>query len=391
MMTTLPRLLLALSVCLALPAADSRTARAQTDSSTATSSSTSASVDAGAVTMSVTVFDKHGDLVPNLTKDDFTLTADGRPQAIQSFLSAAHQPLTLGLVVETSGGQGRTLEAERAATKAFFDQMLTGPGDRGFLIQYAGEVDLLADATPEKSKLDAALGKLGAPQSHNTASDAQEGSGSGSPHLEGAGATLYDAIYLASTELMKKQPGRKALIVLSDGVDRGSKESLFSTIEAAQRANTAVYAIYFKGEKQRENSNGFPGQRRGRTGYPGGYPGGGGRYPGGYPGGYPGSGGGWPGNGGGGQPGRSTEGTRIDGRKVLAQICRETGGGSFETSGKHPVDQIYSGIASQLRGQYVLSFTPDSKSSYGGFHRITLTMKDKALYAQTRQGYYTGE
>lgn len=388
MMTTLPRLLLALSVCLALPATGSRTARAQTASSNATPSLTSASADAGAITMAVTVFDKHGDLVPNLTKDDFTLTEDGRTQAIQSF-SAAHQPLTLGLVVEMSGGQGRTLEAERAATKAFFDQMLTDPGDKAFLIQYAGDVDLLADATPEKSKLDAALGQLGAPQSHNTAGDAQEGSGSGSPHLDGVGATLYDAIYLASTELMKKQPGRKALIVLSDGVDRGSKESLFSTIEAAQRANTAVYAIYFKGEKQHGDGNGFPGQRRGGTG--GGYPGGGGRYPGGYPGGYPGSGGGWPGNGGGGQPSRPTEGTRIDGRKVLAQICRETGGGSFETSGKHPVDQIYSGIASQLHGQYVLSFTPDSKSSYGGFHRITLTMKNKDLYAQTRQGYYTGE
>lgn len=378
MMTPLRRLFPAIPVCLALLAVCSPPALDQTPNATPPSA------DASAVTMAVTVFDKHGDLVPNLSKSDFTLTEDGRPQAIQSFGSATTLPLTLGLVIDTETVQGGTLETERAASKAFIDQMLTAPGDKAFLIQYAGEVDLLADATPEKGKLDAALGQLGTPQTRNTAGDA---TGGGSPHLDGAGATLYDAIYLASTELMKKQPGRKALIVLSDGVDRGSKESLFSAIEAAQRANTAVYAIHFKGEKQHGNDNGFPGQRRGGTGYPGG----GGRYPGGYPGGYPGSGGGWPGSGGGGHPSRPTEGTRIDGRKVLAQICRETGGGSFEVSGKHPVDQIYSGIAGQLRGQYALSFTPDSKSNYGGFHRITLTMKNKDLYAQTRQGYYTGE
>lgn len=349
---------------------------------TASTSATSSSADAKVVTIPVTVFDKRGNPVPSLTENDFALTVDGTAQAIQSLRGAAGQPLTLGLVVETGAGQGNTLEAERAASKAFIDQMLTGPRDKAFVIQYAGEVDLLADVTPEKSKVDAALGQLGAPQSRNTAADAQN-SGNSSPHLGGAGATLYDAIYLASAELMKKQPGRKALIVLSDGVDRGSKESLFSAIEAAQRANTAVYALYFKGEKQRKDNGGFPRQRRGPTG--GGWPGSGR-----YPGGYPGSGGGWPG-GGGGRPSRPTEGTNIDGRKVLGQICRETGGGSFEVSKKHPVDQIYSAIASQLRGQYLLSFAPGKKSSYGGFHRITLTMKNKDLYAQTRQGYYSGE
>src|SRR6185437_1856872 len=225
---------------------------------------------------------------------------------------------------------------------------------------------------------DAALGQLGTPQSRNTHADADA---SGGPRLSGAGATLYDAIYLASTQLMKKQPPRKAIILLTDGVDRGSKVSLFSAIEAAQRANTAVYAIYFKGAEQHGSHGGFPGQRRGRTG---GWPGGGG--------GYPGSGGGWPGTGGGGnRPSRPTEGSRTDGRKILQQICNETGGYLFEVGKKHPVDQIYSAIANGLRGQYWLSFTPDKKSNYGGFHRITLTGSNKDWYVQVRQGYYSGD
>lgn len=371
-MTNFRRILLALSFCAvpllacSLPAWGQKTASANADAAST-----------NAVAFPITVFDKNGNAVPNLNPKDLTLTVDGSAQPIQSLRSAAAMPLTIGLLVETGAGQANTLTEERAATQRFVDQMLTSPNEKAFLIQFAGEVDLLADVTPEKSKLDAALVQLGTPQSRNTRADADSSSG---PHLSGAGATLYDAIYLASTELMKKQPPRKALIVLTDGVDRGSKVSLFSAIESAQRANTAVYAIYFKGEEQHGSRGGFPGQRRGRVG---GWPSGGG--------GYPGSGGGWPGTGGGNRPSRPTEGSRTDGRKILQQICSETGGYLFEVSKKHPVDQIYSAIANGLRGQYWLSFTPDKKSNYGGFHRVVLTGSNKDWYVQVRQGYYSGD
>jgi VWFA-related protein len=165
---------------------------------------------------------------------------------------------------------------------------------------------------------------------------------------------LYDAIYLASNELMKKQQGRKALIILTDGVDRGSKESLNTAIEAAQRGDTEVYSIYFKGEH-----GGGGGGNSGNGGYPGGhhggYPGGGGGYPGGG-GGYPGGGGGYP-RGGGGQPE-----PREDGKKILAQISGETGGRLFEVSKKETVDQIYATIEEELRSQYVLGYTPANHS-----------------------------
>lgn len=335
-------------------------------------------VNVKVVTMAVTVRDKHGAIVPNLTKDDFTLAEDGRPQTIQYFNRDTNLPLTLGLLVDTSMSQRNVLDAERTASQHFLDQMLTDTRDKAFLIQFDREVDLLADVSPDKNKLRAAIDQLGAPQFSN-ASDSQDTSG-GSHRIGGGGTMLYDAIYLASDELMKKQSGRKALVVLTDGVDRGSKETLFSAIEAAQRADTVIYAIYFKGEEGHNNNGGFPGGGH-RGGMGGGYPGGG----------YPGGGGGWPGGGGNRGGSRPTEGSKIDGKKVLEQVCGETGGRMFEVTKKESVDQIYSSIAEELRAQYILGYTPDKKSTDTGYHKITLTAKKKDLFVQTRQGYYAGE
>lgn len=335
-------------------------------------------VNVKVVTMAVTVRDKHGAIVPNLTADDFTLSEDGRPETIKYFNHDTNLPLTLGLLVDTSMSQRNVLDAERTASQHFLDQMMTDARDKAFLIQFDREVDLLADVSADKNKLRSAIDQLGAPQFKNV--DDSQDSSDGRHRIGGGGTTLYDAIYLASNEVTKKLPDRKALIILTDGVDRGSKETLFSAIEAAQRANTVVYAIYFKGEESgSNNNNGSPGYHHGRMG--GGYPGGG----------YPGGGGGWPGGGGGSRGGRPTEGSRIDGKKVLEQICEETGGKMYEVSKKESVDQIYSAISEELRAQYILGYTPDKQSTDSGYHKITLTAKKKDLYVQTRQGYYAGD
>jgi VWFA-related protein len=165
---------------------------------------------------------------------------------------------------------------------------------------------------------------------------------------------LYDAVLLASDELMKKQHGRKAVIVLSDGVDTGSKVSITSAIESAQRADTLVYAILFADEEgYGSRGGGFGGRGMGRRG---GYPGG--RYP----------------------------QSRPDGKKVLQQISKETGGGFFEVSRKQPVEQIYSRIEEEVRNQYSLGYTPDKADP--GYHKITLAVKQKGLIVQARDGYY---
>jgi VWFA-related protein len=343
---------------------------------------TTMKVNVKVVTMAVTVRDKHGAIVPNLTKDEFTLTEDGRPQTIKYFNHDTNMPLNLGLLVDTSMSQRKVLDDERTASQHFLDQMLTDAKDKAFLVQFEREVDLLEDLTSDKNKLRAAIDQLGAPQfqrggSNDDSAGGDSGQGSGGGHRYGGGTLLYDSIYLAANEVMKQQQGRKAIVLLTDGVDRGSKESINGAIEAAQRADTVVYAIYYKGEEG-HSSGGYPG---------GGYPGGG-HHGGGYPGGgYP--GGGYPGGGHGGQRPQQQE-SRVDGKKILEQICGQTGGRVFEVTKKETADQIYTTIAEEMRSQYMLGYTPDKQSSDGGYHKIALTATKKDLVVQTREGYYSG-
>ena len=216
-------------------------------------------VDVKVVTMAVTVRDKHGAIVPNLTKDDFDLQDDNHPQTIKYFNHDTNLSLTMGLLVDTSMSQRNVLDEERTASDHFLDQMLTTDKDRAFVIQFDREVDLLADPISNKDKLRRAIDQLGAPQFNNSnngsGSDDDSGQGGNRRRAGGGGTMLYDAIYLASDEVLSKEKGRKALIILTDGVDRGSKETLHTAIESAQRADTVVYAIYFKGEEQHNNKD----------------------------------------------------------------------------------------------------------------------------------------
>ncbi|MGA8538179.1 MAG: VWA domain-containing protein [Terriglobales bacterium] len=337
---------------------------------------TTIAVDVKVVTLPVTVRDKHGKIVRDLTKDDFTLQEDGRPQNIKYFSQDANLPLTLGLLVDTSRSQTNVLEAERNASRSFLDQMLVQPKDKAFLIHFDREVELLQDLTSSREKLQAALELLKTPSDREQSNDPNDSDDSRSGSHHGGGTQLYDAVYLASNELMKKQPGRKAIIILSDGVDRGSKTYLEGAIEASQRADTVIYSIYFAEPHRNE------GQRPGGMGRGGGgWPGGGG--------GWPGGGGGYPGGGRGGRGGqRRTEDSHVDGKKILERISRETGGRFFEVTKKETVGDIYDSIVEELRVQYNMGFTPDKDSASSGYHHITLAVKKKDMTVQTRDGYY---
>ncbi len=344
-------------------------------------------VDVKVVALPVTVRDKHGAIVRDLTKDDFTLQEDGRPQTIGYFSQETKLPLTLGLLVDTSRSQTNVLDAERNASRSFLEQMLVQEKDKAFLIHFDREVELLQDLTSSREKLQSALELLKTPSDRERSNDPNDSddsrSGSGSHH--GGGTQLYDAVYLASNELMKKQQGRKALIILSDGVDRGSKTYLEGAIESAQRADTVVYSIYFADTHREEGQRQGGGMGRGG----GGWPGGGGGWPGGG-GGWPGGGGGYPGGGGrGGRGGqRPSESPRTDGKKILERVSKETGGCFFEVSKKETVGQIYDSIVEELRTQYSMGYTPDKDSAASGYHHVLLQVKRKDLTVQTRDGYY---
>jgi VWFA-related protein len=364
-------------------------------STTQSAPQTTISVNARLVTLPVVVRDKKGKIIPGLTKDDFTLTEDGRPETIRYFTLDTNLPLTLALNVDTSGSMRDALDAERTASTSFLDKMLTQPTDKAAVLHFDREVELLEDLTSQKPKLNEALNQLGPTAA---AADPDAGSGSGndqSGSQRRGGTALYDAIYLSANDILARQTGRKAIIVLSDGEDRGSKETLMNAVEAAQKAEAEVYTIYFQGEHGGGGNNGSPNNGGGRHGGGMGYPGGGGGmgYPGGGGGGmgYPGGGGGgYPGGGGGNRQPRPSSEPHVDGKKVMQRIAEETGGSFYEAKKKENFDDIYKQIADELRQQYMLGYTPDSASQGDGFHRIALTTKKKDLFVQTRAGYYSG-
>ena len=275
------------------------------------------------------------------------------------------------------------LDDERNASAAFTNDVIRADKDSVFLFQFAHEVELLQDLTHSPMEMQESLDKLSATPTDS----AHNGNGGGSPTGGGSpgggrgghgahgggGTLLYDAIFLASDEMMQKQKGRKALIVLTDGVDHGSKMSLDRAIESAQRADTMVYSIYFAGDEG--GAGGW--QRRGGMGR-------GGHHGGGWPGG---GGGGWPG-GGGGYPGPQQHDSS-EGKKVLERLSKETGGRMFVVSKKETVTLIYAQIQDELRNQYNLGYTPDHSSDKASdYRRIHVATTQKELTVFAREGYY---
>jgi VWFA-related protein len=369
-------------------------------------------VQVNEVVLPVTVRDKKGALMNSLKKSDFTLTEDGRPQTIKSFTQQSNLPFLVGLLLDTSRSMESARNDVRSAAGKFVDQMIPGtpapgagsgagsgaesgvspvPPNQAFLLHFDREVELLVDFTSKPGEIHKELDDLGPTRSasrtqsqgpETSDSDQENGGSSRTSHTNGSrgGTALYDAIYLAADDVMKSQSGRKALIVFSDGVDRGSKESLNDAIDAADHANLSIYTIYFKGEEERQN-NGFPSNGGGHHG--GGYPGGGGGgggYPGGGGGGYPGGGGH---HGGSGEPKPS-----VDGKKIMEQLANRTGGHYFEAKKKDNLNDIYAQIGEELRSQYLLTYTPDKPDPDGGYHKIILKTNDDNLKVFTREGYF---
>ena len=140
---------------------------------------TTLSVDVKVVTLPVTVRDKKGKIVRDLTKDDFELQEDGKPQSIRYFSQETNLPLTVGLLVDTSMSERDNIDQERSASRSFLDQMITRPADRAFVIHFDREIELLQDLTSDHAKLEKAVGLIDIqPAVENTQSSDQ---GSGAP------------------------------------------------------------------------------------------------------------------------------------------------------------------------------------------------------------------
>ncbi len=282
------------------------------------------------VGVSAVVLDNHSEPVKGLTKDDFVLKQDGKEQEIRYFSQDSDLPLTLALMVDTSGSQKMFIEDETDASRKFFKVMLTNPNDRAVLVQFDTNVLQLQKMTNDTVALTNALSFLSIP--HQAGYNAR------------GGTLLYDAIIAASQVVLGRERGRRAMVILTDGDDNGSRYNLDQAVAAAQRADIVVYSVLYSMQE-----SGFL------------------------------SGGGGYGMHGGGNH---------DGRNVLEKLSSATGGHVFTVTQKTPLDLIYTQIADDMRLQYQLGYTPP-EAQPGSYHKIELKPKVKHLTVQARQGYYS--
>jgi len=270
-------------------------------------------VQSNIVAVSAIARDAVGKPVSGLTRGDFVLKQDGKPQAISYFSQGSDLPLTLALMVDTSGSQRRYISDEIVAGRAFFPALLTKPADRAVLVQFDSSVLQLVKMTGNVTTLEHGLAYL--TQAH----DDYGGQGQG-------GTLLFDAICGVSRMELGNQLGRRAMVILTDGGDNGSRFGSKDAIRAAQAANIMIYSVYY-----------------------------------------------------------SDGGGDLD---ALDKLSKATGGRVFTVSPETPLKEIYAEIANDMRLEYELGYRPPP-SKPNKYHKIDLQAVNKKLAVQAREGYFT--
>jgi VWFA-related protein len=282
-----------------------------------------------------TVKDKSGSLVPHLTKDDCTVTEDKQPQTLKSFVAETNQPLTLGILLDTSGSQQQVLPLEQQVGSQFLERVLRSK-DEAFLLSFDVNVDLLQDFTNSAHQLSRAMDKAEINTAGGNGAAGIPGAGGGTVPVYGTpkGTLLYDAVELASRQKMNQETGRKAMILLTDGEDQGSKTKIQDAIAAAQKSNVILYTILIA-------DRGFYG--------------------------------GW----------------GYSGFSAMKKMTEETGGRLIDVgnNGKK-LEAAFQQIEDELRTQYVASYTPLNTKLDGGFRRVGVECRGDGLKVQVRKGYY---
>jgi len=282
-----------------------------------------------------TVKDKQGNLVPHLTRDDCTVLEDKQPQKLKSFVAETNQPLTLGILLDTSGSQQRVLSLEQEVGSQFLERVLRKM-DEAFLLSFDVNVDLLQDYTNSPRLLTRAMNKAEINTAGGNGAAGIPGAGGGTVPVYGTpkGTLLYDAVYLASNEKLNQETGRKAMILLTDGEDEGSRYKISEAIAAAQRSNAIVYVILIA-------DRGFYG------------------------------------------------GLGYSGFSAMKKMTEETGGRLIDVgnNGKK-LEAAFQQIEDELRTQYVASYTPSNTKLDGTFRRLSVECRGDGLKVQTRKGYF---
>ena len=278
------------------------------------------------VSVFFTAKDHHGALVPNLSKEQFEVLENGKSEPIKYFSAESNQPLTLGLMIDSSGSMQRMLPTEKVVAADFLRQVVTEK-DLAFVISFDISVDLLQDLTNDVHLLRGGLEK--AHINVGGGSSGIPGAGQGPvPISNPKGTLLYDGVYLAADDVLGKQVGRKAMVVLTDGVDQGSKVKLRQAIEAAQKADVICYVLLLS-DPQYGSDYG-----------------------------------------------------------VMHDLAEQTGGRIITVDRPDKIGKAFTEISNELRSQYSIGYTPDNDKHDGTFRKLEIKSKG-GHKIQARKGYYS--
>ena len=281
-----------------------------------------------------TVKDKNGNLVPHLTQNDCSVAEDKAPQTVKHFVAETNQPLTLGILLDTSGSQQRVLPLEQQAGSEFLAQVLRAK-DEAFLISFDVNIDLLQDYTNSPRQLARAMDKAEINTAGGNGAGGVPGLGGGPVPTHGTpkGTLLYDSVYMAANQKMNQESGRKAMIILTDGDDQGSEHKISDAIAAAEKNNIIVYVILIA-------DTGFYGDF-GYFGY-----------------------------------------------SAAKRLSEETGGRLINVGNNgNKLQAAFQQIQEELRTQYVATYTPSNAKQDGTFRHISVDC-GSGMKVQVRKGYF---
>jgi len=285
-------------------------------------------VDVDIVNILFNVRTKKNGIVGTLTKDDFEIWEDGKKQEVKFFTRESNLPLTIGMLVDVSMSQENLIEQEKASSLQFFQRVLRKE-DLAFLMSFGSEAELLQDYTNSMKLLRAGMDAI------RLSGSAGAMSPTGSPVPTAStprGTILFDSVFLASADQLKSQVGRKVIILVTDGMDQGSRYTRERAIEAAQKSDVIIYSIFHADFR--------------RNGY---------YY----------------------RPSTAD----------LSRMSGDTGGRVFE-AGRNDLNQIFKEIEEDVRSQYAVGYTPSNPNKDGSFRKVEIRVKNKDLKVFARKGYY---
>jgi len=289
-------------------------------------------IDVDLVNLVFSARDKKGSYIPSLAKEDLEFYEDGKRQDLKFFARETDLPLTIGLLVDVSRSQEALIEEERSASFKFFTQVLSKK-DIAFIISFGADSELLQDFTNSLPLLQKGLGELRL----NAGVGGMSPTGPTIPIPGGSrGTVLYEAVWLATKEKLRGEVGRKAVVVITDGVDVGSRIKIDKAIEEAHRSDTIIYSVLF--EDPRYTSWQYGG---------------------------------------------------MSGEGPLKRMAEETGGRVFRVDRRNTLEDIYNTIQQELRSQYAAAYTPTNQAKDGSFRRIEVRTKNRDVKIQIRRGYYS--